>query len=53
MPENLIFVPFNLMVSPSIIPNRAFEFYDLFANSVGVAVSFFLIRLLKGLKIIY
>ncbi len=36
-----------------IIPNRAFEFYDLFANSAGVALSFFFIRLLKGLKIIY
>jgi len=30
-----------------IIPNRAFEFYDLFANSAGVVIAFLLSILIK------
>ena len=33
-----------------IIPNRAFEFNDLFANSAGVIFAFFLCSIIKKLK---
>ena len=33
-----------------IIPNRAFELNDLFANSVGVILAFFINNIIKNLK---
>ena len=33
-----------------IIPNRAFELNDLFANSIGVMFAFFIIYIIKKLK---
>tara|TARA_Y100000996_G_C22348243_1_gene571653 strand:- start:159 stop:566 length:408 start_codon:yes stop_codon:yes gene_type:complete len=33
-----------------IIPNRAFELYDLLANSAGVLFAFFMLIILKKLK---
>ena len=33
-----------------IIPNRAFEFNDLFANSAGVISAFFIFNIIKKLK---
>ena len=35
----------------NFIPNRAFEYYDLFANMVGVILVFVTIKLLQWLKI--
>ena len=34
-----------------LIPNRAFEYYDLFANSIGVATAYLLINIFFKLKI--
>ena len=34
----------------SIIPNRAFELNDLFANSLGVIFAFFIFNIIKKLK---
>ena len=34
----------------SIIPNRAFELNDLFANSIGVIFAFLIINMIKKLK---
>ena len=33
-----------------IIPNRAFEFFDLFANSAGVVIAFLLLILIKKIR---
>ena len=33
-----------------IIPNRAFELYDLCANSIGVIFAFFIFNIIKKLK---
>ena len=33
-----------------IIPNRAFEYYDLFANSIGVMIAYLLINIFLKLK---
>ena len=43
----IIFISIFLEVSHFIIPNRAFEFYDLFANVVGVLMIFLLRKLIK------
>ena len=40
-----------LELSHWIIPNRAFEYYDLFANSTGVVVAHLLINIFLKLKI--
>ena len=53
--QNLIFTNFYfiffisvfLEVSHFIIPNRAFEMYDLFANVAGVLMIFFIRKLIK------
>ena len=37
-------------LSHLIIPNRAFELNDLFANSIGVVSAFFIFNLFKKLK---
>ncbi len=34
-----------------IIPNRAFELNDLLANSIGVVLAFFILNIIKKLKI--
>tara|TARA_X000001036_G_scaffold12829_1_gene11040 strand:- start:2 stop:397 length:396 start_codon:yes stop_codon:yes gene_type:complete len=34
-----------------LIPNRAFEYYDLFANSIGVVIAYLLINIFLKLKI--
>ena len=34
-----------LELSHCLIPNRAFEYYDLFANSTGVAITYLLIKI--------
>ena len=34
-----------------LIPNRAFEYYDLFANSIGVSIAYLLINIFLKLKI--
>jgi glycopeptide antibiotics resistance protein len=39
-----------LELSHWIIPNRAFEYYDLFANSLGVAIAYLLINIFSRLK---
>ena len=36
-----------------LIPNRAFEYYDLFANVIGVAIAYLLINIFLKLKIKY
>ena len=43
----IFFISFFLEVSHYIIPNRAFEFYDLFANVAGVLMIFLLRKLIK------
>tara|TARA_B100001057_G_scaffold460994_1_gene512583 strand:+ start:789 stop:1181 length:393 start_codon:yes stop_codon:yes gene_type:complete len=37
-------------LSHLIIPNRAFELNDLFANSIGVVLAFFILNIIKKLK---
>tara|TARA_B110000881_G_C18213510_1_gene335447 strand:+ start:126 stop:518 length:393 start_codon:yes stop_codon:yes gene_type:complete len=39
-----------LELSHCLIPNRAFEYYDLFANSLGVAIAYLLINIFSRLK---
>ena len=34
-----------------LIPNRAFEYYDLFANSMGIVTAYLLINIFLKLKI--
>tara|TARA_B100000963_G_scaffold350716_1_gene361338 strand:- start:6401 stop:6781 length:381 start_codon:yes stop_codon:yes gene_type:complete len=43
----IIFISVFLEASHYIIPNRAFEFYDLFANIAGVLMIFLLKKLIK------
>tara|TARA_B100000886_G_scaffold305772_1_gene237736 strand:- start:1248 stop:1643 length:396 start_codon:yes stop_codon:yes gene_type:complete len=40
-----------LEISHYFIPNRAFEFYDLYANSLGVIIAFLVIKFFKKSKI--
>ena len=46
----LFFLSILLELSHWIIPNRAFEYYDLFANSTGVVVAYLLINIFLKLK---
>ena len=46
----LFFLSILLELSHWIIPNRAFECYDLFANSTGVVVAYLLINIFLKLK---
>ena len=39
-----------LELSHWLIPNRAFEYYDLFANSIGVMIAYLLINIFLKLK---
>ena len=39
-----------LELSHCLIPNRAFEYYDLFANSLGVVIAYLLINIFSRLK---
>ena len=45
--RNILFVSFILEILHLIIPNRAFEFYDLAANILGVVVIFLLKKFIK------
>jgi VanZ family protein len=40
-----------LEVAHWLIPNRAFEYYDLFANNIGVATAYLLINIFLKLRI--
>ena len=40
-----------LELAHCLIPNRAFEFYDLFANSIGVVIAYLSINIFLKLKI--
>ena len=40
-----------LELAHCLIPNRAFEFYDLFANSIGAVIAYLLINIFVKLKI--
>ena len=40
-----------LELAHCFIPNRAFEFYDLFANSIGAVIAYLLINIFLKLKI--
>ena len=40
-----------LELAHCFIPNRAFEFYDLFANSIGAVIAYLLINIFVKLKI--
>jgi glycopeptide antibiotics resistance protein len=40
-----------LELAHCLIPNRAFEFYDLFANSIGAVIAYLLINIFLKLKI--
>ena len=41
----LFFLSILLELSHRMIPNRAFEYYDLFANSTGVAIAYLSIKI--------
>ena len=43
----ILFISFILEILHFIIPNRAFEFYDLIANILGVLIIIFIKRLIK------
>ena len=43
----ILFISFILEILHLIIPNRAFEFYDLIANMLGVLIIIFIKRFLK------
>ena len=43
----ILFISFILEILHFIIPNRAFEFYDLIANMLGVLIIIFIKRFLK------
>ena len=48
--KNILFVSFILEILHFIIPNRAFEFYDLMANILGVVVILLLKNFIKWLN---
>ena len=43
----ILFISFILEILHFIIPNRAFEFYDLIANMLGVLIIIFIKRFIK------
>ena len=47
----LFFLSILLEILHYFIPNRAFEFYDLFANFIGVILAYLFIKLIKKIKI--
>ena len=46
----LLFISILLEILHYFIPNRAFEYYDLFANFTGVAFTYLLIQLILKVK---
>ena len=46
----ILFISFILEILHFIIPNRAFEFYDLIANMLGVLLIIFIKRFVKWLN---
>ena len=46
----LFFISIILELSHHFIPNRAFELNDLYANSVGVLLAYFVLKLFKRLN---
>ena len=46
----ILFISCVLEISHLIIPNRAFELNDLFANSIGVIAAFSIFNIIKKLK---
>jgi hypothetical protein len=46
----LISLSILLELAHCLIPNRAFEYYDLFANSIGVVTAYLLINIFLKLK---
>jgi glycopeptide antibiotics resistance protein len=46
----LFFLSILLELSHLLIPSRAFEYYDLFANSTGVVIAYLLINIFFKLK---
>ena len=47
----LLFISILLEALHYFIPNRAFEYFDLFANFIGVTFTYLLIKLILKLKI--
>ena len=47
----LLTISILLELAHFLIPNRAFEFYDLFANSIGAVIAYLLINIFVKLKI--
>ena len=47
----LLFISIVLEILHCFIPNRAFEYYDLFANFIGVTFAYFLIQLILKITI--
>jgi len=47
----LLFISISLEVLHHFIPNRAFEYYDLFANFIGVVFTYLLIQFILKIKI--
>ena len=45
--KSILFISFILEILHFIIPNRAFEFYDLIANMLGVLIIIFIKRIVK------
>ena len=43
----ILFISFILEILHFVIPNRAFEFYDLIANILGVLIIIFITRFIK------
>ena len=43
----ILFISFILEILHFVIPNRAFEFYDLIANILGVLIIIFIKRFIK------
>ena len=43
----ILFISFILEISHFVIPNRAFEFFDLIANILGVLIIIFIKRFIK------
>ena len=47
----LLFISIILEILHYFIPNRAFEYYDLFANFIGVTFTYLFIQLILKIKI--
>ena len=45
--KSILFISFILEILHFIIPNRAFEFYDLIANMLGVLIIIFIKKFIK------